>query len=440
MAASRRRPTRTAGAVIDGHELLGFYQPLSPAAMAAMIEPFVDSDFRRIHFGCTCTTMRVLFPSRVGYYLGQEQRLEELHSDANRRCARSLQTAVRDGWDPIGALIEFCRANGLELWTDFRIQQDYPLDYPGGFGQDFNSPFTARHQEWRHVDRQGRVCSHLFSHFHPGWEQYKLDLLGELAARGPDGIHLNLMCEMGALWDYAPHAVARCRAERGVDPLATPDPPLGWYQFRCDHLTEFMRRLRQQTERLGRQLGRRIRLAVQVSGEWAILRSGGLVQAVPRNFLAGFDVGRWAREGLVDVVSPSFRRTYRPMFLEHLWEELGEARQRVEVVPCVGQHDDAVFPRGYEWSRYFTDAGAGQTGLVPFGELDAWRVLREAHDLYQQGADAVEVWEMGSAPVRLERWNTLRRIGDRAWLRRQFGTRVRGLLQQPERPLRLVLG
>ena len=74
--------------------------------------------------------------------------------------------------------------------------------------------------------------------------------------------------------------------------------------------------------------------------------------------------------------------------------------------------------------------------LVPFGELDAWRVLREAHDLYRQGADAVDVWEMGSAPVRLARWDVLRRIGDRPWLEQQFGSRVGGLLGEPARPLR----
>ena len=142
---------------------------------------------------------------------------------------------------------------------------------------------------------------------------------------------------------------------------------------------------------------------MQVSGEWAILQHGDRVKAVSQNFLAGFDVGRWAREGLVDVVSPSFRRTYKPMFLEHLLDELGEARDRVQVVPSIGQHDNALFPRGYEWSLYFTDVGAGKEDLVPFGELDGWRVLREAHDLYRQAADAVDVWEMGHAPVRLDR-------------------------------------
>jgi len=177
---------------------------------------------------------------------------------------------------------------------------------------------------------------------------------------------------------------------------------------------------------------------VQVSGEWSILKARGLVKAVSQNWLSGFDVGRWAREGLVDVVSPSFRRTYKPMFLEHLYDELGPAREHVQIVPSVGQHDNAVFPRGYEWGLYFTDEGAERAGdsLVPFGELDAWRVLREAHDLYRQGADAVDVWEMGAAPTRLARWDVLRRIGDRPWLEQQFGTRVGGLLGKPERPLR----
>ena len=250
----------------------------------------------------------------------------------------------------------------------------------------------------------------------------------------PPGIHLNLMCEMGALWDWHPAAVAGCRERYGVDPLATAEPPRAWYQYRCDHLTDFMRRVRVQTNDIAARLGRRIPLAVQVSGDWAIFQQGKQVQAVSQNFLAGFDIGAWAAEGLVDVVAPSFRRTYRPMFLEHLVDELGPGRGRVQLVPSVGQHDPALFPQGYDWARYFTDEGAGLTDLEPFGELDAWRVLREAHDLYRQGADAVEVWEMGHAPVRLDRWNVLRQVGDRALLADQFGTRVGGLLGRPSQP------
>ena len=269
-----KRPTRTAGAVIDGHEMLGAHCPQSPDEVRGLVEPFMDSDFGRIHFGCTTTTMRLNFLSQTGYHMGQGQPLDQLHSDVNRRCALALQTAERDGYDPVDVLIAHCRDAGLEMWADFRIQQDYAYDYAGGFGYDFNSPFTDEHQDWRHVDRAGEVCSHLFSHFHPGWEQYKLDLLAELAEKGPAGIHLNLMCEMNAVWDFAPGAVARFRDRYGIDPTADPEPPEEWYRFRCDHLTEFMRRLRCQTNSIGRRLGRRIPIAVQVSGEWTILRHG----------------------------------------------------------------------------------------------------------------------------------------------------------------------
>ncbi len=123
------------------------------------------------------------------------------------------------------------------------------------------------------------------------------------------------------------------------------------------------------------------------------------------------------------------------MFLEHLYDDLGESRRNVQIVPSIGQHDNAVFPRGYEWSNCFTDEGKNATDLVPFGELDAWRVLREAHDLYRQGADAVDVWEMGHAPIRLARWNVLKHIGDREMLAREFGTRIGGLMGKPDHPL-----
>jgi len=369
-----RRPTLTAGAVIDGHEMFGAHGPTSPEEIRALVDPFIDSDFRRIHFGCTVTTMRLAYLSEIGYHLGQDQPLHKLNSDTNRRCATTLLTAKEKGYDPVDILIDHCEKNDLELWTDFRVQQDYAYDYAGGFGYDFNSPFTEAHQDWRHVNRHGEISSHLFSHFHPGWEQYKLDLLAELARKGPAGIHLNLMCEMNAIWDFEPAAVDRFRDEYRMDPTEDTEPPQEWYQFRCDHLTEFIRRLRNQTHEISRELGKPIPLAVQVSGDWSILKHNKLVMAVSQNFFAGFDVPRWAREGLVDIISPSFRRTYKPMFLEHFYDDLGDARQNIKLIPSIGQHDNAIFPRGYEWSKYFTDEGKDATDLIPFGELDVWRV------------------------------------------------------------------
>ncbi len=433
---SRRRPTRTAGAVIDGHEALGAFCPQSPDEVRSMIAPFIDSDFRRIHWCCTLTTMRMMYLTQVGYYLGQDQPIEKLHTEHNRRGALCLQKARQDGYDPLDVMIDFAARNDLELWASFRIQQDYPSDYSGGVGYDFNSPFVDAHPEWRHVDRQGNVCSHLFSHFHAGWEQYKLDLLAEIARKGPAGIHLNLACEFNFIWDFAPHAVAEFKRKYGIDPCAEETPPPEWYQFRCDHLTEFMRRLRVQTNQIASESGKRIPIAVQVSGDWSVLTGKPFgARTASANFMYGLDIARWAREGLVDIIAPSFRRDYRPMFLDHIYEELGEARKRIELAPSIGQFHEAVLPRDYDWSVYFTDVGKGRSDLLPFVEIDPWRMLRQAHDLYQQGADSVDVWEMGEAFVPRARWNILKHIGDRDLLAREFGTRINGLTGKISHPL-----
>lgn len=437
LSKNKNRPTRTAGAVIDGHEVLGAFCPQTADEVRGMIAPFVDSDFKRLHWGCTCTTMRMMYLSKVGYYLGKDQPIEKLNTEHNRRAAIALQKADREGYDPLDIMIEFAGANGMELWPSFRIQQDYPSDYSGGVGYDFNSPFVDAHQDWRHVDRQGKVSSHLFSHFHEGWEQYKLDLLAEIARKGPAGIHLNLACEFGAIWDFEPRAVARFKRQYGIDPCAEDTPPPEWYQFQCDHLTEFMRRLRIQTNEIAAGLGKRIPIAVQVSADWHVIIGHPFgARTVPANFVFGFDIARWSREGLVDIIAPSFRRDYRPMFLDHIYEELGEVRKLIELAPSIGQHHDAVLPRGYDWSVYFTDAGKGRKDLTPFIEIDPWRILRHAHDLYQQGADSVNVWEMGEAFVPRGRWNILKNIGDREMLAREFGAKITGLTGRVPNPLR----
>ena len=43
---------------------------------------------------------------------------------------------------------------------------------------------------------------------------------------------------------------------------------------------------------------------------------------------------------------------------------------------------------------------------------------------------------MGAAPIRLARWDVLRRIGDREYLEAEFGTRIGGLLGARTAPLR----
>lgn len=437
LAHLHSRPTRTAGAVIDGHEAMGAVSPRSADEVRSMIAPFVDSDFKRICWCVNVTTMRMMYLTKVGWYLGQDQPIDRLHTEHNRRGAQSLQMLEKIGVDPLEVMIDFANRHAMELWASFRIQQDYASDYSGGVGYDFNSPFVEEHRDWRHVDRHGKVSSHLFSHFYEGWENYKLELLAEIAGKGPAGIHLNLACEFNAIWDFAPHAVAEFKRQYGIDPCATETPPKEWYRFRCDHLTRFMRRLREQTNRIGEELGKRIRIAVQVSAEWSVLCGepfGAITESA--NFLCGFDIAQWAREGLVDIVSPSFRSTYRPMILDHVYEELGEARSMIQLVPSIGQYHETVLPRNYDWSVYFTDAGKGRTNLLPFGEIDAWRILREANDLYQQGVDAVDVWEMGEAFVPRARWNVLKHIGDRERLAREFGTRISTLAGRIEVPCR----
>ena len=122
-------------------------------------------------------------------------------------------------------------------------------------------------------------------------------------------------------------------------------------------------------------------------------------------------------------------------FMDHVLEELGDGRAAVKLAPSLGQHHDALFLRGYDWKLVFTDQGQGRNDLLPIGELDPWRILREANDLYNQGVDAVDLWEMGECPRRLDRWSVLKRIGDRAFLRAAFGNRTGSLLASPESPL-----
>ncbi len=416
----RNGTTRTAGAVLDAHILGYSHCPRTATEVEGLIEPFIESDFKRICMGVSITSFRLIWFSKAGYYLGQNQVPDRMDQFHNRRTAMAMEAARRGGFDPVEVMIAFAAREGMELWPSYRIQQDYPLDTRCAY--DFNSPISEQHPEWRHRDKNGEVCSYKFSHFHPGWEQYKLDLLAELAEKGPAGIHLNLACGCANLFDWEPNAVARFREEYGIDPTATAEPPPQWYRFICDHFTKFMRRLRAQTDRIGAVLGRRIQIAVQVSADHACVDGGNVM--VSSNYAFGFDLKQWAAEGLVDSICPSYRGQYAPIFLEPLFADLGQARARVKIIPSIGQNHRALYPPGYDWRKYFLKQEQTSQPLLPIADLDAWRILRDANDLYQQGADAVDVWEMGGAYWCLNRWHVLKRIGNRAWLAKEFGTRI----------------
>ena len=92
-----------------------------------------------------------------------------------------------------------------------------------------------------------------------------------------------------------------------------------------------------------------------------------------------------------------------------------EYRDRIQLAPSIGQHHNAVLPAGYQWEKYFTDQGAGRTDLIPFGELDGWR-------------------------VGLARWNILKRVGDRRILAERFGERIGPLMGKSDQPLRFRFG
>jgi hypothetical protein len=56
--------------------------------------------------------------------------------------------------------------------------------------------------------------------------------------------------------------------------------------------------------------------------------------------------------------------------------------------------------------------------------VDPWLVLRTAADLYQQGVEGVFLWEAGQTPAVPQRWEILKRLGDREWVTQQFGRPV----------------
>jgi hypothetical protein len=149
----------------------------------------------------------------------------------------------------------------------------------------------VQHPEWHCIDRDGKH-THQASYAHPEIQEYMLSRARAAAETGIDGYGYFLCRDPGLLL-FEPVAMAGFEEKHGVDPCTLGDRDERLLQWRADILTEFMRRMRLVLDEVAAEKGfDRIKMVHVVLGD----------EAANRFF--SFDVARWVREGLVDVLCP----------------------------------------------------------------------------------------------------------------------------------------
>jgi len=397
--------TKTCGGVFDVHEIFCASPPYTPDTMKKNLEPLVGTDFKRVCWGTTCSTYTYLYHTKVGEVFGQGK--TSFVNEGNRFCAEFLATSLREGWDPLRVAVDYCHENGLEIYADYRMDHSYSL---GTYNDDFTGRFQKENQHLRCINKDGSLNVHL-SHAYPEVNAEKTAALKEQAEHGVDGIYLDFT-RFPPWVLYEPPVVESFMNQCGEDPRKLPDNDSGWLRHRAGYMTEFMRGLRKELGSISRKTGSDITLIAQVDCQPAFITNPNARADV--NLTNGLDLKTWVDESLIDVLAVSRERTYSNINLDYYGQMTKGRKCRLWGV--LGQTDLTLFPEDYDWQDYF---GGWPRKMIPL--LDPWRLLRHANDLYNQGAEAILVWEMGGVPSLLPRWNAMCRMGHRKELSARFG-------------------
>jgi hypothetical protein len=257
-------------------------EPRSLEGMRGELEHFRDSDFQKLLW-CIGSGSETYFFSSVGETaLREEWDFVETFLSSWIEGFRILKA---QGIDPLTTVIEYAHSFGLELHGMYLVGG---WVYPPNHG--FESKFYYQHPEWRCVSRAGRAVTRM-SYAFPGVRNFLLALFREVAERGADGINLGFVRGLPCLL-YEQPMVDGFRQTFGQDPRNLPEDDPRWLRFKAGVMTDFMRALRREMDRVGAQQGRKVQVSAYVLNNEAL------------NLTHGLDAATWAQEGLVDFIIP----------------------------------------------------------------------------------------------------------------------------------------
>ncbi|MHB9109204.1 MAG: hypothetical protein ACYDCO_19295 [Armatimonadota bacterium] len=151
---------------------------------------------------------------------------------------------------------------------------------------DRRTEFFGQHPEWRCKDRDG-ADTHQMSYAVPEVVDYMLDRVRACAKIAPEGYGFFFNRDPGLVL-FEPAAMQGFEERYGVDPLTLDDRDDRLLDWRAEIITDFLRKVRATLDEVSPN--KRIKLVNVVLGN----------EAANRFF--SYDVARWVREGLADVL------------------------------------------------------------------------------------------------------------------------------------------
>ena len=293
----------------DGNEPVYHLKEATPEALlACRTTPLVGSQVDSI-FYCTWSSPFGTFThnTKVGEVFATTKEID--HPGNTRRAFSKNKTAdfIRQGTDVLRIMVEFCKKNQIEIFWSMRMNDTHDAAssstwYGGGA---FLNKFKKDHPEYLLGSKDKRPKKGAWTAVDYGRKEIR-----DLAFRFHEEVCENYDID-GVELDFFRHLNYFKRPAMGQDAS----------QEDRDKMTSLLRRIRRMTERVGLKRGRPILVAVRVPD------SVGYCEAI------GFDIVRWMKEDLIDILVPSgyFR-------LNH-WEvsvQLGH-KYGVAVYPCLSE-------------------------------------------------------------------------------------------------------
>ena len=300
-----------------------------------MIEPYRDSDVESLYFGMVGHV--TVFPVQHG----------QMRSGLG---AERFESLAARGINPMITSMEYAQEIGLKFFIYQRMGA-WADPFPGDY---WTSDFTRKHPELRCVSREGIPISRL-SYAYPEVRRHQLNLLSEVASYGVDGIDLNFM--RGPVYvSYEEPLVSGFKKKFGVDPRRLDEWDPRWLKYRSWPMTEFLRELRQELDKVGKNLGKRLEI------------SAVTLPTPLGNLFYGLDIETWVQQGLIDRLVPwGFVRGMPVVDLKY-YRELTDGTS-------------TTF-----WPHLsITGDGSGRS-------LNAYR--KEALEFYDGGAQGLAMWDL----------------------------------------------
>ncbi len=359
----QREDTKTLiGIACEGDDYLGYLRPTSREEIWEMVEPYRDTDFRKLFWcvgsgGDICT-----YPTRIGAL--QNVDTQDRSRPFDRVKGEALNILLGKGIDPLEEAVGHAHKLGLEMIAQLRMgafQAAPPLE------GTYTGPAWGRHPEWRCVDIDGREIARM-SYAFEGMQDYALSLLLELAGYDVDGVCMTWV--RGAPYVlYEKPLVEGFKAKTGRDPRDLPEDDEEYLRYRARYMTAFARKVRRAMDERGRERGRRVEILTHVLND------------EDANLFYGFDVETWVREGLVDTLIP------------YPWRD--------------NDIDVAYF--------------SGITGGSPVSlrpeimprSMPPEQFRRHAMDFYDKGAEGFCFWDTEGRHLRRAEWSMMQRLGHR---------------------------